>query len=1212
MLTVFFFPRSNDMKRLLAFFVLMTLSLVTGFGQAVSTNGGSIQGTITDPEGGALPNARIRIVGTDTGYTKSLQTDGAGYYAEGPLNPGNYSVQISAPGFENLTVHTIVRTGTVTSGNFKLTLGSSTETIEVNAGAVQVNTEQIGVSDVITKQQIDTLPVNGRNFLDLAQIEPGVILQSGQSFDPTKAGYSAISVGGVSGRTTRILLDGQDITDEFVGTTIFNVSQGAINEFQLNRATQDVSGEITSTGQVLVSTNSGTNQFHGQLFYNFQDQRAGVANTAGGLHNPFQRNQFGGSVGGPILKDKLFFFGNIERIKQDQSSSILLGSLFSAIQNRYSSLPSPYRETYSTVRLDYNGPFTGHYFVRANYNVNASVSNFGAGYELYANRDNTPGIAGGADFSHGKFTHSFRGSYEKFHNLIGDDTAGNSSVYNGVPGLNFRYAAQNLYSGPNVDAPQGTFQSDKQIRYDGTYTRGAHIFKYGYSFNRIQQAAFANFFSLAPRATISSTTLLANCGGVAGAAPCPSDPVNGYNTSGYRFGNGLGFSSEKTGFGLSGGALSDWREGAYVSDSWRAMADLTISAGVRWSIDTGRANQDAPLPLCSDINASISSSLLPCTGSASLLNQFQAGLGKKTNTPSANFAPQIGLAFSPGDHKTVLRASFGIFFEGDVANNASNARTPLLKTGEFVDYSHILCGGTTTFTMPGGGVISSINGTSFTSICAMPLGQAAPYITALKEQYQAATKAAGPAQNPTYVGTSLYIPLSAPIYAANYRTPYSEQWNGGIQREIFKGGVLSVDYLHSSTLKIGQVIDVNHVGAARYLNTAAAKAAVAATLAQCGASSVNAALVGCPGFTNGRPATIGDFAANNLDSGNAANSGQPASTQGQTPNAGGPAFAGANPLVGAGNFIEPVGRSGYDALQIVFREQKAHPLPGIVSGNFQVSYSLSRIVRTAGDGAGTLSGDQFFTATSYDQDHPTEFMGPSTLDRTNELSFGGSFRAKYGPQIGLIGHYYTAPPMDLTFDTGGGTTAQIFQTDVTGDGLIGDLIPGTNPGAYMRQYNGKNINKLISHYNATGAGQLTPAGKALVNAGVLTAQQLQALGGVTPTLQAAPANAIENQSYRTVDVNFSYPIQLNRIRQGLSIEPGVAIYNVGNFGNFLPYTVGSNGAGVLSGGTGTVNGPNPTINGVNANLEQRRVQRLSGTFDQGDSRSMEFQLKVNF
>ncbi len=1192
-------------------FLALCLFLVTAnlaYGQAISVNGGSIQGTITDPSGAAIPGATVVVSDPDTGYTHSMQTDSAGYYSVGPLNPGNYTIDVSAANFSRLRVQTVVRTGTATSGNERLSLGNQSETIEVNAGAIQVNTEQAGVSDVITREQIESLPVNGRNFLDLAQIEPGVILQSGESFDPTKAGYSAISVGGVSGRTTRILLDGQDITDEFVGTTIFNVSQGAVNEFQLNRATQDVSGEVTSTGQVLVSTRSGTNQLHGNLFYYFQDQRALFANTAAGLHNPFQRNQFGGSVGGPIIKDKLFFFANSERIKQDQSQSILLGSLFQAIQQRYSSLPSPYRETYSTARLDYNGPFSGHYFVRINYDVNASVSNFSAGYELYANRDNTPGIAAGADFAFGKFTHSFRGSYEKFHNLIGDETAGNSSVYNGVPGLNFRYVAQNLFSGPNVDAPQGTFQSDKQLRYDGSWTHGAHSIKYGYSLNRIQSAAFANFFALAPRATISASTLIPGSD--------PSDPINSYTTTGYRFGNGLGYSTEKGAFGLPGGGIADWREGAYIADAWKANPNLTVTAGLRWSVDTGRANQDTAVPLCSDIVPGVvPTSLLPCTGSASLLDQFQAGLGKPVNTPYRNFAPQIGLAFSPGNHKTVVRAAFGIFFEGDVVNNASNSRTPLLKSGHFVNYSHILCGGTTTFNMPNGSVITSVNGTPFTTVCSLPLSKAAPYIIALSQQYQAATTAAGPATNATYVGNTLYLSTSAPIYATNYKTPYAEQWNGGVQRELFKGGVLSVDYIHSSTLKIAEVIDVNHVGAARYFNAAAANAAVTRTLAACGASSVSAALVNCPNYTSktqpsGRPATINDFAANNLDSGNAANSGQPASTQGQTPNTTGPAFAGANPLVGAGNFIKPVGRSGYDALEVVFREQKTHPAPGIMASNFQVSYTLSRVVSTTG--ATGNAGDQFFTATAYDQDNPALFIGPAALDHTNEISFGGTFRPKYGPQIGLIGHYYSAPPANLNLVTpDGSTTAGIFKTDVTGDGLINDLVPGTNPGFYMRRYNGKTLNNLLNQYNATAAGQLTPAGQVLVNSGIFTVAQMRALGAVTPTLATVSGTAMENQSFRNIDLNFSYPIRLNHIREGLSLEPAIAFYNVANFSNFIAFPIGAGGAELLTGGAGTFNGPNPS-SGVNSNLESVRVQRGSGTFDQGGPRSTEFQLKLNF
>lgn len=1175
------------MKKLLGLALMIFAITSMGIGQAISVNGGSIQGTITDSSGAVVPNAQITIVGTDTGSSKNLTTDSAGFYSIGPLNPGNYEVTVVTPGFQKLAVKTVVRTGTVTSGNFKLTLGQSSETIEVNAGALQVNTEQAGVSDVITREQIESLPVNGRNFLDLAQIEPGVILQSGESFDPTKAGYSAISLGGVSGRTTRILLDGQDITDENVGTTIFNVSQGAINEFQLNRSTQDVSGDVTSTGQVLVSTNSGTNSFHGQAFYYFQDHRALFARTAGGNDVPFQRNQFGGSIGGPVIKDKLFFFGNAERIKQDSQNALTLGALFQAIQTRYSKLPSPYRETYSTARLDYNGPLSGHYFVRANYNVDSSVSNFGAGYELYANRDNTPGLAGGADFTSGRFTHSFRGSYEKFHNLLGDNTEGNPSVYNGIPGFNFRYSQQSLFSGPNVDAPQATYQSDKQIRYDGTWTKGAHNVRYGYSINRILSGGFANFFQLAPRATLTKSTLLAGAD--------PHDPINSYRPSSVRFGNGLGFNTEIPGFGLAGGGLTDWREGAYVADNWKVSPAFTLTTGLRWSVDTGRANQDVPVIPCSDAVASIGAAA-PCTGSAPLLDQFQTGLGAKVHQPYSNFGPQIGFAFSPGAHNTVVRAGFGIFYESDVFNNTLNARSNVLKAGLFNDASHLLCQGQKTFLLPDGTQLTSVDGVDFATLCAQPISKSAPSFVKLQKQYQTATAAAGAALNGSYVANTLQIANAA--YASPYRTPYSIQYNGGVQREILKGTVLSVDYVHNSSLKFGQSLDVNHVGAARTLRADAAANAIATTTKQFGcAGGSSAAAVNC---SIAAGATIFDFAGNNLDSGATALAGGPASLNSLTP-ATGAAFPGINPNVGVGSFILPIGKSGYDALQVLLREQKNHPAPGLKATNFQVAYSFSRIVSTGSSGN---AGDQYFTAASYDNDNPSQFMGRSGLDHTHIFSFGGSIIPKYGPQIGLIGHVYSAPPLNLSLNPSSNGTAAggIFQSDVTGDGTVGDLVPGTNPGDYMHHYNGKNVNQLISRYNATHAGQLTPAGQALVNANLLTPSQLFALGGVQQAIAPVPQSvAVENAYFRSVDVNFSYPIRLNRFHEGLSIEPAIAFYNVGNFSNFSPLPVAS---GVLD--TGGINGP------IAGQLEAQRVQRGSGTSDQGGARSTEFQLKLNF
>jgi hypothetical protein len=1206
------------MRKLFGLVVLMFMTVAVSFGQAISVNAGSIQGTVTDSTGALVPKANVVIVGTDTGSSRALTTDSAGFYSIGPLIPGNYTVTVTATGFQKLVVSTVVRTGTATNGNFKLTVGQSSETVEVNTGALQVNTEQAGVSDVITQEQIKSLPVNGRNFLDLAQVEPGVILQSGESFDPTKAGYSAISVGGVSGRTTRILLDGQDITDETVGTTIFNVSAGAIGDFQLNRSTQDVSGEVTSTGQVLVSTNTGTNTFHGQLFGQFQDHRALFARAQNGSDPQFQRNQFGGSVGGPILRDKLFFFANSERIKQDSASvsPVSTAGPFAAIALAHPVIPSPYRETYSTARVDYDGPFKGHYFIRGNYNVNSVASNYGDGYWLYANRDNTPGLAGGADYQFGRFTHSFRGSYEKFHNLISDSTTGNSSIYNGIPGLAFYNSAQHLYSGPNYLAPQGTYQSDKQFRYDGSWTKGSHSIRYGYSINRILGGGFAAFFGLSPRVSETASSLLDGvvssknplgygCNDVVGGPACPNDPVNGYHPVTAYIGNGQGYFTENAGFGLPGGGVADWRQGAYVQDAWKIIPSFTLTAGVRWSIDTDRANQDLATPLCSDIQTgNFDPSGIPCTGSSALFSQWNPILGAKVHQPYANFGPQLGFAYSPGNQSTVIHAAFGIFYEGDVFNNTTNARSSLLKQGAFFDYKGLCSGGGTySVPFPDGTVVSSVNGVSIQTLCNSSMGVAGPALIQLQKDYQANTKANSTLSNGGFVGSTLTV---NGVYGAPYRTPYSEQWNGGIQHQFTKNIVVTMDYIHNSTLKIGQQIDQNHVGAARYLNKTAALAAISATTSSYGCTGgASAAAIDCA-ITAG--ATITDFAGNGLDSGNQYLGGTPAALNGLTPSTGA-AFAGINPQLGNGNFILPIGRSGYDALQFVYKQVQSHPAPGIERMNIQGSYNLSRIVTSSGS---PNTSDQFFSGFSYDNDNPNQFMGRSSLDHTNQVTIATTFTLKYGPMIGLIGQFRSAAPTNLTLDAQN-STAGIFQSDITGDGTIGDIAPGTDPGDYMHRVKGSNLQKYVTNFNATQAGKLTPAGNALVSAGLFSQSQLTQLNGVVQQIANLPqATALNNSAFRSMDMNFAYPIRLNRIREGLSLEPSIAFYNVFNFSNFGPDASGilentlSTG-GSVNNDTNYLTGPN-TFGVLNGN----RNQRGSGTFDQGAARSTEFALKLNF
>jgi hypothetical protein len=1164
--------------------------------QAISVNGGSIQGTITDSTGAVVPGANILLTSKETGYSKSLKTDGSGVYSVGPLNPGHYVLNITAQGFQTLSVQTVIRVGTATSGTYKLTIGSEATKIVVDAGAIQVNTDQAGVSDVITRDQIQSLPINGRNFLDIAQLQPGVILQSGETFDPTKAGYSAISVGGVSGRTTRILLDGQDITDETVGTTIMNVDEGAVDEFQLNRSTQDVSGEVTSTGQVLVATRSGTNDFHGETFYNFQDHTVGFARTTGGFDAPFQRNQFGGSVGGPIIHDKLYFFANSERIKQDEEGSATTSPTFAAIQAQYPFIPSPYRETYSTVRLDYNGPLNVHYFVRGAYNVNSSDSNFGDLYSLYNSRNNVPAIVGGADFATGRFTHSVRVGYEKFHNLLNGGTGGLTSIYNpvyaGGGSVTLADGGDNFYAGPNYLAPQGTYQSDKQFRYDGTWTRGINTFKFGASLNRLLGGGFAAFFGP------SLYTAFGQGSAINGGA----DPT-AYSAEYYLIGNGNGFFTEKPGFGLNGGGVEDWRSGAYVADSVKLTPSFTLVAGLRWSVDTDRANQDLATPLCSSVDPSLQFS--GCTGDTPLFDQFQAGLGKKTHQPYGNFGPQAGFVFSPGDHKTSVRGGIGIFYESDIFNNTSNARSSVVSANGDYFNDVQLCGGVNSIDIPGQGVVTSYNGETIAAICAEPISTAAPKINAIKSEFQAASQTGGP--NPAYIGTGGGL-KAAGIYGAPYVTPYSIQFNGGIQHELAKGTVLTVDYVHNATLKIPLSIDVNHVGAARFLNVTAAQTAIAATLAQCGASSIaNAAAPGgCPsGSGPNKNATIADFAANGLDSSNQYTGGYAASAFGLSTPA---AFAGVNPNVGQGKFILPVGRSGYDALQIVLRQQVNHPLPGIISSNFQASYSLSRIVNPVAGGA---SSDQFFVSSPYDNDDPNKFLGRSGLDHTDELSFGGAVAIKYGATVGLIGHFYSAAPNSLTLDNSSGAPGEIFRTDVDGDGTTGDLVPGTGPGSYMHQIKGAGLNKLINGYNSTSAGKPTPAGQALIGAGLISLADLTALNGVQQQVALAPTTPINNSAFRAFDLNVGYPI--HRFREALSLEPKVAMYNVFNMSNFASNGLTGQLLNVTDAG-GTVGTTDNYLNGPNDTAVQNgiRTQRGSGTFAQGSPRSTEFQLRLVF
>jgi hypothetical protein len=304
--------------------------------------------------------------------------------------------------------------------------------------------------------------------------------------------------------------------------------------------------------------------------------------------------------------------------------------------------------------------------------------------------------------------------------------------------------------------------------------------------------------------------------------------------------------------------------------------------------------------------------------------------------------------------------------------------------------------------------------------------------------------------------------------------------------------------------------------------------------------------------------------------------------------------------VGQNEMLFPIGYSTYNGLDVSLKQQVKNPMPGVRGLNLQVSYSLSRL--------DSLVTDQDFGGGLTDFDHANHYFGPSALDRTNQFSFGGILNIVHGFQLSLIAHADSSLPQTLTVSPGPEcvpSTGQIFQSDLTGDGTTGDVLPGTNIGSFGRSVNPSNINNYINAYNSKYAGQLTPAGQALVTAGLFSSLQLQQLGAVAPTLANAPAGQVGMGGLFFADLGLTY---IARIHESITLQPSVTFYNVTNSQN---YDQGNN---ILS---GILQAADPSVSTGYANSTtygQRttHVTLGSGVYGQGGPRVMEFGLKFTF
>jgi len=1141
---------------------------------------GSIIGTVTDQSGAVVSGVAVTLTSVTTGTSRAVVTTEAGTYSAVALLPGVYKVAYEATGFGKGEQTLTVTVGATTTGDFTMPLASQVTKVEVQIdSAVSVNTTQAVVEDLMSEKQIQEIPLNGRNFLDLAQLNAGVQLQDGGNLDPTKQGFAAVSMQGRSGRSSRIEVDGVDVTDDTVGTTTTNLSEESIQEFQVAQSTLDPANSVTTSGAVNIITRAGGNEIHGSAFYLYRNNA--MSASINGSDAPFDRSIVGFRVGGPLIKDKVFWFLNYEHTLQHGSTFAQAEAPFSQFSGAF---PVPFHETLATARGDWNVTKTWRAFYALHFDQMNLITGFGGiSFQPFANKNYNSTHTFGLDGATGGFTHSFRVGLLNYRNYISDarkQVAGLPEPFPGGENAGIGIGFDTLCTlgtnliclGPNYLVAQQTLQHNQEVRYDGSHSIHSHTLRYGGEFVHVPEFTFAGFFQDGPMLI-----------GLPGTAPAgqESDPL-AYPLSSITFGNGLGFDSEKPGLGFPHGGFDGTRFGAYLADIWKAKPNLTVTAGLRYNRITGRTDSDAP-------------------GIPSL-EPLVPGATQAPNQPNLSFAPQLGVAWDPFKHGTTsVRAGIGMFWDNYLVENLIFDR-PLRIPGGLANLTPNLTAGV----VPGTGI-------DITPLIGQPIGNVVDQVVAAQAAYQAANAEAAKNFNPN--GTSGFDDPNVfdkntlfGILTPHLKLPRAVAMNVGVQHQFTKTIFVSVDYLRNVTTHSLLNHDVNDVGATNTFDPVAAASAVALTLQNCGGAgyTLEQALAVCPNNPLGpsgspytpRPVNIFDFSSNGLGS-----PGHGQLTTFVAPNSGF-AFPGKNVNFGQIMVSDTIGRSVYNALQFRVKQDIASPFRGVRHLSWQAVYNLSRFNSTSPD------QDVVFGQNARDNFDPLHYFGPNALDRTNMFSFASSFEFVGGLRLSLITRIYTALPATLTIPSCA-CAADIFLSDVTGDGTGGDVLPGTNIGAFGRSVKAGGINTVIGNFNSSVAGSLTPAGQALVSAGIFSQADMQALGGVIQPIKPAPAGQVGLDNFVADDIRLSYAFRLAHIWHGFgeqtTLEPTVDLYNVANKANFDPP-----GGFITAPLRGILDG---TVGSANGTIASDRINRYglgSGVFSQGVPRALEVGLRLTF
>ncbi len=656
-------------QTVLLFVVATFLAVIVLFLPLVATAQnprGALRGAVEDETGARIPGANIVVQAVASGGKRDTTTEDRGEFRLDDLAPGRYRVTASAAGFAEAQAEVDVAVSSVRDVTVRLR-PLTHETVVVKAQPSSITTEPIDVADVVhqgvvSSRDLETLPLANRSFANIAYLAPGT--EPVEPSDPTKARITAVSTGGSSGLNNELSVDGADNSDDWIGGFLQNFSPDAIQEFAMRTANENADTGNTTAGSVVITTKQGTNQWHGDgAFYERAaglNARFPIENPAPNPKQPFSRQNYVGTLGGPIKKDKLFFFSSFEYVDENASiayspasttqfdalSQLAADGLIPGVSaiTAPANVPIPFRDAIGSLRFDWMQSEKSQWFLRLSEDNYVTHNNLVQQATLPSTGLTTHNSYWNGVLSNTYvFNPKWLGTFVFGAGTLHLTQARNSNLgfalafpfsSTSLTVSGFETYGDNQFATPITFFPSLRNQEKYQFRYDVSHATGDHSIKFGVNFihEPVLGGAYPGNTETLYSFPQNPTYYLANPGQFA------ADYTSGASTTNL----GGGFSQNVQRLAL------------YAQDSWRVTRHLTFDFGLRYQTTFGLFTAEGR-----NQAANPSFTLLP-----------QFGLPEAVpHDDHAQLGPRLGLAYAPGNSgKTVLRTGFGMYYN-DLAQN---------------------------------------------------------------------------------------------------------------------------------------------------------------------------------------------------------------------------------------------------------------------------------------------------------------------------------------------------------------------------------------------------------------------------------------------------------------------------------------------------------------------------------------------------------------